>query len=133
MIGVLTTSGADADTLAVRAAMNRDRRPGEGYFDSVRNKVDEQNELPQRGAEAPAGAAIHLQVVLSLIAVLILMIALSPVELGWWWLIGSLFTGGLSPRGASSTAKERSRRCCLLETLPPSDRNGRDRRVTQTA
>ena len=31
--------------LAVRAAMNRDRRPGEGYFDSVRNKVDEQNEL----------------------------------------------------------------------------------------
>jgi hypothetical protein len=77
------------------AVAHRDRRPGEGYFKAVRNRSEEQNVIMIEAQRHSPTLRYVSWTVVALIPVLILTIALSPVELEWSWLIASLFAGGL--------------------------------------
>jgi hypothetical protein len=77
------------------AAMQRERRPGEGRIEAVRHRVDEQNAIL---AEARTHSAALRQlnwIVPTLVAVLVATIALSPVELEWLWLLGGFAAGAI--------------------------------------
>ena len=76
-------------------AGHRRRRLGEGHFEAARSRAEEQNAI--MAAEIAKSPALRLltRVVPTLIAVLIATIVLSPVELEWTWLLGSLLAGGV--------------------------------------
>ncbi len=81
------------------------RKPGESYYKSLRRENDEQTErLAEARRRSPAFRWVS-NAVLALIAVLILMIVFSSVEVEWWWLIGSVVAGGLLAAGSARLAR----------------------------
>lgn len=104
-IGVLARVQLLLTPASVDAALDRDRRPGEGFFESWGNRTDEQNKLLAEARRRSPALRYVSFAVLGLIAVLVAMIALSPVELEWWWLLGSLFAGGLFAELVSRLAR----------------------------
>lgn len=88
-----------------RAAQARRRETGEGYVEHMRHVTDEANAiLAAERARSKAFRNVSYAVP-AVVVVLILMIVLSPVEMEWWWLIGSLFVGGFSAAGVARLAR----------------------------
>ena len=73
-------------------AVLRSRRPGEGILEGTRRRADEQGEILRTG---PRGFRFASQAQLAFVAVLVVTVWLSPVELGWWTLVLGVGVGVL--------------------------------------
>ena len=62
-------------------AVRRSRKPGEGLVEGTKRRAEEQGEILRTG---PRGFRAASQAQLAFVAVLVLTVWLSPVELGWW-------------------------------------------------
>jgi hypothetical protein len=65
------------------------RQPGEGFLDRVRRRQAEEQAAVTTQMKEAAGALY------AFVVVLVLVVWLSPVELGWWTLLISAFLGFL--------------------------------------
>jgi hypothetical protein len=64
-------------------------RPGEGWFERARRHSDEQKAVLERVPNAQRASLASG----ALIAVLVLVVVFSPVELGWWTLLAAMAAG----------------------------------------
>ena len=74
------------------AAVLRSRMPGEGLLAGTRRRADEQGKILRSG---PRAFRLASQAQLAFVAVLVLTVWLSPVELGWWTLVLGVGAGVL--------------------------------------
>ena len=78
-----------------RSAGVRGRREDESYLDAVIHRSEEQSEIMSEAMATSAALRRVNYALLAVIAVLILIVAVSPVDLGWWTLAISLVVGAL--------------------------------------
>lgn len=100
-IGVLGRVLTLLTPASAEEALHRKRRPNEGRLEAWQHRVDEQNVLLAEARAASASLRYVNWIVLLLVVVLTVMIAVSPVRLEWWWLLGSLAAGGIVAEIAS--------------------------------
>ena len=116
----------------------RSQEPGEGMLEGARRRADRQAEIMRAG---PRGFRLASQAQLAFIAVLILTVWLSPVELGWWTLALGVGAGVLVTSVAfhlARTGKLKVGRESRLDPLRDVDisfvrQSGEDGRPTSAA
>ena len=102
-----------------RAAGSSPRREGESLIDWQRRRSTEQSEaMTPKMMKASLG-------MIAVVAILVLVVYLSPVELGWWTLWVSIGAGGLLIEGVYRLARSGRLPDDLLKRFDPVPRDSR--------
>jgi hypothetical protein len=95
-VGVLVRVQVLLTPAAFEAALHRPSGPDEHGLESLEKRTREQSDIMAEARKRSPALRRVGNAVLAVIAVLILTIVLSPVEMEWLWLIGSVGAGALA-------------------------------------
>lgn len=114
--------------LQVQRALGGDalarRRPGEGVIAGARRRAEEATAMVRSG---PRSYLVVNLAVLGVVAMLVLSLLFSPLEMQWWVFLGSVFAGYLAAGGLLSLARRRRLTLSggsVFDVLPPDSESG---------